>query len=1236
MSQSIGEIIQLIETLYSPTPPANINEIQQHLQSIQKNEKIGIELAKTLLRLDSKLSAQCKYFGALTYTVQINHYLSKFSNSENAILDDERPYSSNGSPPPDDDVPVFLKTLLIDNMSFLIQYSSFYIKGECEELFLVIRKLMSNLSVLFININKDLIDLIVPPGGSKNSAGWKNPINSLIYALLHIPDGNISLINDSVMLNIINETISYDKLIEFISFSKYSNKLLITFLSILVEEIMKTSSTRILPFQLTNVYHIIHDNVYITGLSIFMENLQQRIVCTTPGGGAAAASELHKMAYTDELLFESLTSWFQYSQTIPQVSGQSIDLTELFVKLMELMCNDNVDFKYSSEIVNIFYHLHDVNSLVVLNYEIRSRLEKLIFPTAPVTIDNSYLSSSSPLLRNSNWIMEYMNYLVTNELYENELKNLALLMPNVLSNSMTKTCNNFFLRENRGNQQIQEHVQLLLQYTNFPLVPITQENFSIQMLNFWCDLAEVFASLDDRSSEGNTLYDHEFAISLFQQCVEIYIPKLSLHNKEKVLEEANDTGETQLILEFDDFRKIGTEFIDQIWSILGHTHLTSKLMELSLNNNNDIYQLEVCSMLLQQLCEGTNFQQSPMLSDALEQEDSKIINQNIKMLEVGLTHPVLKNDFIKTATRFLATVASYFNISDNKKPVLNHCIDVLFKTLSDSAKNNQETEFMICKTLTTLCETCRFQLNSYLDSFMDILQTMLQPSDPSNAATNVTSNGIKISALTREKFSGSCGSIVTSFDKHAIKDTTNFPHLAELQKAYINKFLDIVSECIGKSPSCFTMEQDLSDYVLSLLKCIHSFNEGLLIFNDDEDFDGNGPHISTTLTSFSYSAPSTTAGNLNIDSASTTIDLSNDGENNGGNENGDGDGDDDDDDDYGSNGISSTNPMVFHYQQFMIQYWSIPENYSLLVQKLLHILNDLVFVNLASVSVNNSKIIEQANMIMSQYFSANLEQQPFPFKFEITEVMGYISNKFSACPFAKCFESNLTVLKKLVQYMNKLKMIGKDEFDYIFNNFVVKYYFVEGGILSDPDYIQTCIEFVNNILETSPRLIIQSAYFESFLVPEFLKLLLLVREKFTIIPLCKFWIKLLNNKKYDQDCVVYVNGLFNSPSPDCLGYRLVKNCFLIILNSNRSEVMQYSDVIRTLVSKHPLYCKKWLQMCLLEDQDLSQLLHRQTNTTSSGINHAKFIEKLMITSGSKRACIVINDWYLQCNGLPHY
>lgn len=116
---SIHEVVALIEELYSPHPKHDVNQIQQSLQSIQKSEQ-GFHLATELLS-DDKYSANVKYFGALTLTVQLNTLGE--SNYET------------------------LWNVFKSNSMYLAKFSTLYVSDPHTygQSLIIIRKLMSNL-----------------------------------------------------------------------------------------------------------------------------------------------------------------------------------------------------------------------------------------------------------------------------------------------------------------------------------------------------------------------------------------------------------------------------------------------------------------------------------------------------------------------------------------------------------------------------------------------------------------------------------------------------------------------------------------------------------------------------------------------------------------------------------------------------------------------------------------------------------------------------------------------------------------------------------------------------------------------------------------------------------------------------------------------------------------------------------------------------------------------------------
>ena len=65
----VRDDLKLIQKLYSPGTPQEISKIQDILQNLQRSQE-GWQFADALLQsLDDKV----RFFGALTFTIKINH-----------------------------------------------------------------------------------------------------------------------------------------------------------------------------------------------------------------------------------------------------------------------------------------------------------------------------------------------------------------------------------------------------------------------------------------------------------------------------------------------------------------------------------------------------------------------------------------------------------------------------------------------------------------------------------------------------------------------------------------------------------------------------------------------------------------------------------------------------------------------------------------------------------------------------------------------------------------------------------------------------------------------------------------------------------------------------------------------------------------------------------------------------------------------------------------------------------
>lgn len=209
---SIEEVVALIDALYSRqhTSRLGINEIQAKLQEIQKSPD-GLPLANELLS-NSLYNNNARYFGALTLTVQSNLESSKVNRNE----------------------------LLRLNLLHLTTLSHAYVLNPSQNSgnYITIKKIMSNLSLLFHDINETESNVAMNDETSGMINQWWNPIDTLVQLLMQADQiDELSHIDEQARDNIIfqslNTQITYQNLIKFISLNPRHNQLLLTFTELL-------------------------------------------------------------------------------------------------------------------------------------------------------------------------------------------------------------------------------------------------------------------------------------------------------------------------------------------------------------------------------------------------------------------------------------------------------------------------------------------------------------------------------------------------------------------------------------------------------------------------------------------------------------------------------------------------------------------------------------------------------------------------------------------------------------------------------------------------------------------------------------------------------------------------------------------------------------------------------------------------------------------------------------------
>lgn len=1069
----LNEVLHLIDSLYDPRCP-NVNQVQQSLQELQKSEN-GLFLGNELLN-NLDFNTNVHYFGALTLAVQ-------------ASLSESINFSNIGE-------------LLRLNLYHLTRYCHFYIKypEQINSSNIVITKLMSNLSLLFTEINTQHLEAI---------SQWNNPVNTLILLLngssqelenwnnSHTDNNWINIINNSI-----NGSVSYEQLMQFIATSPKKNEILLTFLEIIVEDLTKLQTRK---HSMGEVYHIVHQHLYISAMALLNANL--------------TSSELN------DILFKTISAWITYVSMTKNLNGTNLDLSELLANLINCMCHSNEQtdqFIVAEKVISILGTIFAVDP-VLLSFDLRAKLEVLFLGVSRFGLDDTF--------NGNQWFLQYMNHLVTNEM-TTELKDLStcivdFLMINTLDVA-NKLFTNKFQNDNRGDpvEISQKYIKVLLQLTNFPLLPVLQESFSSRMVDFWLDLSEAFINLLNEDLTPNAT---RIAIDIFQQVINIYLPKISLDNKQKIIEE--DENDESLLNEFEDFRDAVSDLTQSLWSILGNQYLTDVLIAgigssdgsvIEVNNMeySSFYQIEAMSFLLNKLLLDMNLSESPWIVNILAKNNYFIKNIILLLktgLQINVTNSVstnLKIDFIKISSTLIGTISGYFT---NVPTDLNLCIEVLFQSLEsfETQKNkvSEKLDIMIVKTINILCDTCRNQLSPYLLHFYGVFDNLLKPE--SHVAT-----------FTKSKLARSIGYIVEC----------NINEGPEEQGKYIDHFLNLITGYIDQCLAIPQPNEFQIDYLHNLLNCVSEFGSALIHPEEMEESE----------------------------------------------------------------------LLLQNLPRFQ-EYWMIdPLQCRAKVMNLIEkILNNQVYGKIPS-------FMEVSCLLLGKTLSLP-DNEPHFLKYSMSDILNFIMHYIDSSTLGSFLQFFAYLLEKLIShYKDQLKV---DEYEFIFNKVFVQYY--DSHIANDPDLLQSMINFIITILDSKPSLVINSPSWTNFVLPTFVKLLP-SHEKFTIFAITKFWTKVVNNRKYTREDLEFTRQQIIAMGPE-----LVYQTMFGLYHTQRSDLNSYTDLVRTLVAKFPVEMKGWLQAVLPQLSD-------KTAT------HEKFINKLLVSRGSRVAGNVILNWWLECTSLPNY
>lgn len=587
---------------------------------------------------------------------------------------------------------------------------------------------------------------------------WIDPLKSLAFIL----SSNLPPTVDQL-----NSDVSLIDIIQIANQDKTPIKLLLSLSSIIVEDMMKISKDA----TKDRIHSLIHSNVF----EITKELLTFTFESKDP--------ELKLIG------LECVHSWIFYISFTQNNTTVRYKNLECLLKYLIEFLRDSEDeiFEKSVEILTDIFE----NDPLLMNYELREQFNNLL---------------------QSQWSLAKINEIVGNEDFD-LLTNLTSLIISFLQiDAMQLTSN---LMQNRNN----EFLKFLLNLTNFPAVPILQENVSLKFIQFWCEIIEIFT--DDMDVLENSLKNDPILINEVNKNFTVLLQELSMIYFNKIqLTITSDSQFKQHEREFFSFRGDTVEVFEMIYSKLGISLFETLIS--SIPNNSNVNQIESSLFILGAL--AMNFTPDDVDQKAINCVE--LLFQESFLFEYNqLTSKLpssLSNHYVKTSIRFLGSLEFFYKQS--KVDYLNSVIDYLFTCLKDHPQH----ENMISRTIMDLCDNCRSQLVSSIPNFEPILVEMIK--NPS------------ISTYTREKFINSVSCIIQSLHDPNTQENHVY-HIVELIKSTCEPLIPKATQN--------TLEENEKEYLISLFSSLYELGKGLSL---PDDFDEDNPELYSKFQSFYQSS----------------------------------------------------------------------------------------------------------------------------------------------------------------------------------------------------------------------------------------------------------------------------------------------------------------------------------------------------------------------------------------------
>lgn len=275
----------------------------------------------------------------------------------------------------------------------------------------------------------------------------------------------------------------------------------------------------------------------------------------------------------------------------------------------------------------------------------------------------------------------------------------------------------------------------------------------------------------------------------------------------------------------------------------------------------------------------------------------------------------------------------------------------------------------------------------------------------------------------------------------------------------------------------------------------------------------------------------------------------------------------------------------------------------------------------------NTEIIEKTCLI----YKVGLLEDYGSFSFKYQDIIDFCLLKLNSKNIVNLLSFLLILLKNLINVgflPTNSQFLQNDQVILIIENFIFSNKSQE--LIKDPDNLVNSIELINSIINKKIDSILYNENYFNLIINLCLNSLM-SKEKLIIKSVSKFWVSILTVKKISKDDSEFLRNKFIDQNLN-IGENLALVTITSLIDSSRSDIEYFSNIIIQIISKYQLYAKRWFENSLIKINE-----SRVSRGLSEMKNMDLFIKKLMITRGSSRKCSeLIKQFWIETNGMISY